>query len=107
MLAAAAKTFEATKATYEMGTNTLANLHHWSRQLVLAERALAETKEEDRAALVSYWKRSRQTYLKVRALYNTGSRGGEAEKFSAAAYYLAEAELWIEAAGGTVPEDID
>lgn len=107
MLAAATKAVEATKATYDMGTSTLADLHHWSRQLVLAERALAQSKEEDLAALVDYWKRSKQTYLKVRALYNTGSRGGEIERFAAATYYLSEAELWIEAAGGTVPEDTD
>lgn len=107
MVAAAAKACEATKACYEMGTTTLANLHHWSRQLALAERALAQTKEEDQAALLAYWKRSKQTYLKVRALYNTGTHGGEAENFGAAAYYLSEAELWLEAAGGKVPENID
>lgn len=107
MLTAAKKALLATQATYDVGTNTLANLHLWSRHVVLAERALARNKEEELAALVDYWKRSRQTYLKVRALYNTGTRGGEVERFAAAAYYLAEAELWIEAAGGTVPAEPD
>jgi hypothetical protein len=107
MLAAAKKTLEGTKASYELGETTLANLHLWSRNVLLAQRALAQTKEEELSALVDYWKRSRQTHLKVRALYNTGSRGGEAEQFATATYYLAEAELWLEAAGGTVPEDVD
>lgn len=107
MLTAAKKALLATQATYDVGTNTLANLHLWSRHVVLAERALARNKQEELAALVDYWKRSRQTYLKVRALYNTGTRGGEVERFAAAAYYLAEAELWLEAAGGAVPADVD
>lgn len=107
MLAAAKKALEGTSASYEMGTNTLANFHLWSRNVLLAERALATTKEEELAALVDYWKRSKHTYLKVRALYTTGSRGGEYEQFAAAAYYLAEAELWLEAAGGAVPDDVE
>jgi hypothetical protein len=107
MLAAAQKTWEATNASYDVGTQILANVHHWSRQLMLAERALAENTEQDLAALVDYWKRNKQIYLKIRALYYAGSRGGEAENFYAASYYLAEAELLLKAAGGTVPEDLD
>lgn len=107
MLTAARKTWEATKASYEVGTTTLANLHFWSKQLLLAERALAETKEEDLAAVLSYWKRTKQTYLKIRALFNTGTRGGETDAFAAASYYLAEADLWLLDAGGTVPESTD
>jgi hypothetical protein len=107
MLGAAQKAVEATKASYDVGTETLTNLHEWSRRLLFAERALADTNEEDLAALLAYWKRTKQTYLKVRALYTTGTKGGEAEKFAAASYYLAEAELWLVAAGGTVPENLD
>jgi hypothetical protein len=107
MLAAAEKTWEATNASYDVGTTTLANVHHWSRQLLLAERALAETNEQDLAALVEYWKRTKQTYLKIRALYNTGTRGGETENFGAASFYLAEAELWLLDAGGTIPDSTD
>ena len=107
MLAAAQKTFEATNASYEVGTNTLNNLQDSSRRLMLAQRALADNKEQDLAALLDYWKRSKKIYLKVRALYNAGTRGGETEKFHAASYFLAEAELLLVAAGGTVPEEIE
>jgi hypothetical protein len=107
MLAAAQKTWEANKASYDVGTTTLSNLHHWSRQLMLAERALADDQEKELAALLDYWKRNKQIYLKVRALYNAGSRGGEIERFGEASYYLAEAELLLKAAGGTVPENLD
>lgn len=107
MLAAANKTFETTKASYDVGTTTLGNLHLWSRQLLLAELALADSKEEDLAALLDYWKRSKQIYLKIRALHNAGTRGGETEKFAAASFYLAEAELWLAAAGGKAPKSSD
>ena len=107
MLAAAQKTWEATSAGYDVGTETLSHVHFWSKQLLSAERASADTKEEDLAALRDYWKRTKQTYLKVQALYNTGIRGGETEKFAAASYYLAEAELWLLDAGGSVPDNVD
>ena len=107
ILAAAEKAWEANQASYEVGTQTLANVHHWSRQLLLAQRALADTNEEDLAALVAYWKRSKSIYLKVRALYTTGTKGGETEKFAEATFYLAEAELWLIDAGGEVPDEID
>jgi hypothetical protein len=107
MLAAAQRTWEATKASYDVGTSTLESLHRWSKELLLAERAMAETKQQDLAALEAYWKRSKQIYLKVRALYTTGTRGGEVEKFGAASFYLAEAELWLLDAGGTIPDELD
>lgn len=107
MLAAARKTWEATNASYEIGTTTLANVHYWSLRLLLAERALAGTKEQDLAALLDYWKRTKKTYLKVRALYNSGTRGGQAELFGAASYYVAEAELWLLDAGGAIPDEVD
>lgn len=107
MLAAAQKAWVANKASYDVGTATLASVHLWSRQLLLAERALANNKDEDLAALTDYWKRSKQTYLKVRALYTTATRGGEAERFAEAGYYLAEAELWLLAASGKIPENVD
>lgn len=107
MLAAAQKAWQANKASYDVGTTTLGNVHLWSRQLLLAERALAKNKDEDLAALTDYWKRSKQTYLKVRALYTAATRGGEAERYAEASYYLAEAELWLVAAGGKIPEHLD
>jgi chemotaxis protein histidine kinase CheA len=107
MRTAAQKAWEATQASYEVGTTTLERLHYWSKELLLAERALAETNQEDLAAVLRYWKRTKHIYLKVRALFNTGTRGGETEKLATASYYLAEADLWLLEAGGTVPESTD
>ena len=45
-------------------------------------------------------------YLKIKALYIAGAKGGEAEVLADARYYLAEAEFWLVAAGGTAPEKL-
>lgn len=107
MLAAAQKGWEATKASYDVGTETLSNLHLRSWQLFFAQRALADTKDQDLAALLEYWKRTKKIYLKVRALNSTGTQGGETEKLAAASYYLAEAELSLLEAGGAIPDNVD
>lgn len=69
-----------------------------------AERALAETKEAEQAAALNHWKRMEQVYRQVKALFDTGTKGGESENVAAAKFYRAEAELWLVAAGGKVPE---
>jgi hypothetical protein len=107
MLDAAEKGWQATMTSYDVGTATLPNILAWSRKLVLAQRALAETKEEDLAALRDYWVRSKCAYRKVKALSDVVARGGEPEKLAAVAFDLAEAELWLKAAGGEVPDDTD
>jgi hypothetical protein len=80
-------------------------IYCWSRRTMEAERALAGTKKDDRTALLSHWQRMEQIYRKIHALYETGSKGGDKERLAAAKYYRAEAELWLVAAGGTVPDD--
>src|SRR5207249_4821368 len=51
MLVAAEKTYEATKASYEVGTEVFANVYVWSRRWLEAERALAETQDDEIDAL--------------------------------------------------------
>lgn len=94
----AAKTYEATKASYDMGTEIMANLYVWSRRWLDAERALTKTDAEELAALRAHRERMKKLMMKVRALYATGSKGGEAERFFASKYYLAEADTWLAAA---------
>lgn len=94
----AAKTYEATAASYEMGTEIMANVYVWSRRWLDAERALATSDREELAALKAHRERMKLLMRKVRALYVTGSKGGEAEKYYASRYYLAEANAWLAAA---------
>ncbi|HEV3341975.1 MAG TPA: hypothetical protein VG125_16525, partial [Pirellulales bacterium] len=95
MSAAAAKTFEATHASYEVGTEIMSNVYVWSRRWLEAERALARTDAEEIAALEAHRARMKQLMLKIRALYMTGTKGGEMEKFNATRFYLAEADAWL------------
>ncbi|MGH7138324.1 MAG: hypothetical protein ACREHD_21450 [Pirellulales bacterium] len=77
----------------------------WSRRTLEAERALAGTQQDDLAALLNHWQRMEQVYRQVHALYETGSKGGEHERLARTKYYRAEAELWLVAAGGRVPDE--
>lgn len=107
MLETAKATYEATAAGYDAGTITLPELYLWSRRWLEAERTLASTKEDELAALAQHWQRMRTTLRKVGALYFAGSKGGEAEKYHGAEFYLAEAEMWLVDAGGAVPDRVD
>lgn len=80
-------------------------VHLWSCRLLEAERALADTRQDDRAAVLNHWRRMEDTYRKIKALFDTGAKGGETDRLAAARYYRAEAELWLAAAGGSLPED--
>ncbi|HVX15578.1 MAG TPA: hypothetical protein VHC22_30610 [Pirellulales bacterium] len=108
VLAAANGYWDARMATQVTGGPNFKDaeeLHLWSSRLFAAERVLAETEEGEQAAALGHWKRMEQLYHKVKALFDTGTKGGETEKLAAAKYYRAEAELWLVEAGGRVPED--
>ncbi|HUY32928.1 MAG TPA: hypothetical protein VMV69_09115 [Pirellulales bacterium] len=107
MLKAAKKTYAATQVSYQAGKAPFSETYAWSRRWLEAERALAKDKNGELAALKDHWKRMRPSYLKIKALYLGGIKGGEAETFGAAEFYLAEAELWLIEAGGTVPDDLE
>jgi hypothetical protein len=91
----AAETFEATKASYDVGTTIMSNIYVWSRRWLEGERALARTDAEEIAALQAHRQRMLQLMKKIRALYITGTKGGETEKFAATKFYLAEADAWL------------
>jgi len=103
MLDTAKKTYEVTRTAYDDGTEVFSNLYVWSVRWLEVERALAETKDADLAALRGHWERTKDWYNDVEPLYRNGARGGEPSKFRAAEYYVAEAAFWLVAAGGTVP----
>ena len=99
MLEAAKNTLEATKAGYDAGTAPMPDVYVWSQRVAEAERALAKNKRDEIAALMGHWRRMGTLHGKVGALYRAGSKGGEAERFFATKYYLAEAELRLAEAG--------
>ena len=98
MADAAAKTFEATKASYDVGTEVMSNVYVWSRRWLEADRALARSDADEIAALEAHRRRMRQLMMKIRAMYVTGTKGGEIERFAATKFYLAEADAWLASA---------
>lgn len=108
VLASANAFWDAKMAEYGSGVDFFPGteeMHLWSCRIMEAERALADTQEEDQASVLRHWKRMNHAYHQVRALFVTGTKGGEADRLAAAGYYRAEAELWLVGAGGTVPQD--
>lgn len=106
VLGAAREFWDAKMAIQELGVLTFSDdLYIWSCRLMEAERALAATAEAEQAALLAHWERMEDIYRKIRALFETATKGGEPDKLAAAKYYRAQAELWLVEAGGTVPRE--
>lgn len=99
MTAAAKQTYQAFEAAYNAGTATSTDLYVWSRRWLDSQRALATSHDKEMAALRNHRRRMMKMFLKINALYIEGVRGGEAEHFHAARYYLAEANTLLEQAG--------
>jgi hypothetical protein len=104
MLAAAKKTSDLTTEEYAFGRVTLTDVYAWSRRLLDAERNIAKTKQADIDAFAGHWQRMKRLHGKVAALFQAAVRGGEAQKLHATEFYVAEAELLLVDAGGTVPD---
>ena len=103
----AKQTWDVTAAEYDNGTVTLEMVYLWSRRLLEAERIAARNDDDEIAALARHWKRMHVLYLKTKALFEAGVRGGEEQKLRSTSFYLAEAELWLVDAGGKAPSDAD
>jgi len=98
LTADAAHAYEATKASYEVGTSVMADVYVWSRRWLDAERNLAQTDADEIASLRAHRERMKNLFLKVNALFMFRVKGAEPPKFFAAKYYLAEADVWLAAA---------
>lgn len=105
MLDQARRAPEALRAKYEVGALRAEEVIGWSRRVLEAERAVAKDEAHELRALNDHWDRTDGMRRKIKALYETGARGGEAETYAAACYYAAEAELWLLDAGGEVPDE--
>lgn len=107
LLETAKQTWDVTAAEYDNGTVTLSDVYVWSRRLLEAERLAARSKDDEIAALARHWKRMHVLFIKTKALFDAGVKGGETQKVKATSFYVAEAELWLIDAGGKAPGDAD
>jgi len=102
MLDAAQRAHELTLKMYSTGLTPFPDVYPWSRRWLDAKRALAESKNDEIAALTEHWKRMEKLHDFASAMHEA-ARASALDQISAE-YYVAEAESWILAAGGTVPE---
>jgi beta-lactamase regulating signal transducer with metallopeptidase domain len=107
LLETAKQAWDVTAAEYDNGTVTLEMVYLWSRRLLEAERIAAKNKDDEIAALARHWKRMHVLYIKTKALFDAGARGGETQKVKSTSFYVAEAELWLANAGSQAPGDSD
>ncbi len=104
---AAKATYQSTQSDYDKGMAVFSEVYRWSRSWMEAELNLAKDRPTEIAALQEHWKRMKRAYFTIKALNKTGARGGEKQKLDAADFYVAEAELWLAAAGGEIPKKLD
>lgn len=95
MAKAAEQTYEAFQSAYQAGTATSTDVYIWSRRWLDSQRALAKNHAEQMTALRQHRRRMMKMFLQINALYIEGVKGGEAERFHAAQYYLAEANALL------------
>lgn len=99
--------YQTIQADYDLGMAVFSEVYQWSRRWLEAEINLAQDRPAQIAALQEHWKHMKRSYLMIKALNKTGARGGEKQKLDAADFYVAEAELWLAAAGGEIPKKLD
>lgn len=87
--------FEANQAAYDAETVTMDRLYDWSLRWMRAAQIAAVNDEQNTAAIQSHLNRMQNLQKKIAALYNLGTRGGEAKEMRAANFYVAEAERWL------------
>jgi len=86
---AARATLEAADNSYRIGTTNAEDIYRWSARLMQAER---KANPNNRQAVLDHVARMRTLHDVVAEKYKIGAKGGSAEEYYAARYYLAEAE---------------
>jgi beta-lactamase regulating signal transducer with metallopeptidase domain len=95
MIDAAKKAFSASQAAYDAGTITMDNVYVWSRHWLQASLAGATNQKQRLDGYLDHRARMMQLFKKTSALFHAGSKGGEADKYYATKFYVAEAETWL------------
>jgi hypothetical protein len=95
--------YQALVAEYEAGTVLLPEvLYVWSSRWRAAEVRATQSKQEVARAYENHLARMRSLHDKVEAMHKAQAKGGEASKYEAAKYYVAEAELLLAEAQDTI-----
>ncbi|MEX2138622.1 MAG: M56 family metallopeptidase [Pirellulales bacterium] len=95
MINAARRTYEAFDELFKAGTTTYEPLYVWSSKIRSSELRAADSRQQVTQASQEHLHRMRKLHDKVAALGRQGAKGGEAEKFAATQFYVAEAELLL------------
>lgn len=92
LIEAAERGFEAARAAYDTDTITLDEVCAWSLRLLSAMEVTARSPDEKVAAAKANLVRFESLRTKIKALFDVGARGGEAEKLALTDYYVADAK---------------
>jgi hypothetical protein len=95
MIDAARATYEAQSVAYELGTQVASEVYVWSSDLRSSQVRAAGSRQEVSKACQEHVDRMKKLHKNVAALANQGARGGEADRFHATKFYVAEAELLL------------
>jgi hypothetical protein len=95
MIDAARAAYEARLLLYHSGTIPANELYVWSSYLRSSQVRAVGSRREATKACQEHLDRMKDLHDKVAALANQGARGGEADKFHATQFYVAEAELLL------------
>jgi hypothetical protein len=99
---AARKTYEMSAQCYAEGVppGDAEKCYLWSRRWLDAERQLAGDGDADRAAVVAHLDRMKHLEEMTRKLLRVGAKSVTVVDAAAAAFYRAEAEVWVAQAKG-------
>jgi hypothetical protein len=93
---AAQHEYDATVAAYQSGTvKSIDLLYLWSRRWMQAVIDASASPQDRNKAYQDHHDRMKLLNAQVSALVQTGAAGGEADKYAATQYYLAQADQWL------------
>jgi hypothetical protein len=95
MIDAARATYDVKVESYSLGTEVANEVYVWSSYLRSSEVRAAGSRQQATTACKEHLDRMQQLHNKVAALQREGARGGEADRFHATQFYVAEAELLL------------
>jgi hypothetical protein len=95
MADAAQRTYGAVNELFKLGQGSHTEVYVWSSYIRSAQVRAAASREERTKACQKHLERMQSLHNQVAALQREGARGGEADKFHATQFYVAEAELFL------------
>jgi hypothetical protein len=95
MIDTAEMAWKASRSAYDAGTTAMDPVYTWSQHWLHASLAGAANQKQRLTAYLAHRERMQDLFNKVEALHQARSKGGEANKYFAAKFYLAEADMWL------------